>query len=87
MKEIKTVNGLLSVHDELDGKKLVDGEKLRVRFPDGSEEILTVIVKPHYFDHGVGHRLSVVRHWSYFQLSVRGIIKWITTYGLEAERV
>lgn len=86
MKEILFYEGLIAV-DRLDGKELVDGEKLRVKFADGTIEPHEVIIQSEHFNRDKGGPLELVRRRAFFKIRYKGNSKWITAVGLQAERV
>lgn len=74
--------------EQLDGKTLQNGERLRVMWPDGVQEELTVIV----VDHGVpidhhGHSYTGKDVRAYAILYHHGVEIRVPLLGLEAERV
>jgi len=86
MKEILFYEGLIAV-DRLDGKELVDGEKLMVKFADGTVEPHQVIIQSEHFNRDKGGPLELVRRRSFIKIRYKGTTKWITAVGLQAERI
>jgi hypothetical protein len=73
--------------EQLDGKTLVDGEALRVTWPDGSTLDALVKVVDHgqaISDHGSSYTGSRVR--AYVEIDYRGVRALVPIRGLEAER-
>ncbi len=73
--------------DQLDGVALQNGDRLRVRWPDGREEVVAVTVVDESYegsDHGHSCRIFVSR--AYHSFAHHGVIARVPLVGLEARR-
>lgn len=74
--------------EQLDGKTLVDGEALRITWPDGSTLDALIRVVDHgqtISDHGNSYRGERVR--AYVEMDMRGVRTLVPIRGLEAQRL
>lgn len=88
MSKIEKKGDWGSYDDTLDGARLVDGELLIVRWPDGHLEQITVNVRAEVgsvSDHGKMY--DTHSHVSYHVTQLRGVKIELPLYGLEAQRV
>jgi hypothetical protein len=81
-----TVRSNWGYWDELDGEILKNGERVNVRWPDGSETQETVRVEKTSFqseDHG--HRCDIPVHKAYVDVNVRGVAASIRLAGADLD--
>lgn len=74
--------------DRLNDVDLVDGERLRVTWPDGKREAIQVVVETSSYqisDHGHPYDVPVRR--AFARVRYRGLDVLVRLVGLEAERV
>ncbi len=77
-------------YDQLDGKNLKDGEKLKVRWPDGQETQENVILKKtSQTVSDMGHPYDVPIHQAYVAVTVHGAecLVRLTADGILCERI
>jgi hypothetical protein len=88
MSKVESKGDWGSYDDTLDGKKLVDGELLIVRWPDGHLDQIAVTVKLErgsVSDHGKEY--TTYSSVSYYVTQLRGVKIDLPLRGLEAQRV
>lgn len=88
MSKIERAGDWGSYDNVLDGKRLVDGELIIVRWPDGHLDQIAVTVTDErgtVSDHGKEY--GTVSHVARYITSYRGIKISVPLYGLEAQRV
>lgn len=74
--------------DSLDQWTLVDGEVLRIKWPDGSTTDERICVEVATFEYDdMGHRCTGTNHLAYVFAMHRGIASKIYLRGMPAERV
>lgn len=74
--------------DRLDGKDLVHGEKLILRWPDGKLQQTEIVVEKNGYeisDHGAPY--TAIRSHAFIAITFRGISVNVPLVGLEAQRV
>lgn len=77
--EHETFSGLVR-HDQLDGRNLHNKEKLKITWPDGTTEEITILVK--------FRRCGIEQsHEAYYVSRYHGRDAWSRLLGLTAERV
>lgn len=69
--------------DQLDGKDLEHGEKLKLQWPDGTVERVQIIVKKRT----VGNRDPIEEREAFVEKSIHRVIVLVPVKGLKAERV
>lgn len=74
--------------DQLDGKTLEDGEKLRVEFPDGTiKDIEVTMVKSTYDVSDMGTPYTCKSELAYIRSSIFGVSVFVPLIGLKAQRI
>lgn len=82
-----TTGGNWSVEDQLGGRTIRDGERLRVRFPDGTvEELRAVVESSSHADSDMGRDITIPVHRAFARIDYHGASVLMSLVGLEAER-